>query len=73
MEVSTELILLIGSFLFFVSMLGGSFEQLTEGIRTKLFILPDETEVYPGHGPKTTIGQEREFNPFVGTKGYTYR
>lgn len=70
--------ILVGDVLFNGSigrtdLLGGSFEQLTEGIRTKLFILPDETEVYPGHGPKTTIGQEREFNPFVGTKGYTYR
>jgi len=70
--------ILVGDVLFNGSigrtdLLGGSFEQLTEGIRTKLFILPDEKEVYPGHGPKTTIGQEREFNPFVGTKGYTYR
>lgn len=48
-------------------LLGGNFEQLTEGIRTKLFTLPDDTEVYPGHGPKTTIGQEKRYNPFVGT------
>lgn len=48
-------------------LLGGNFEQLTEGIRTKLFTLPDDTEVYPGHGPKTTIGQEKRHNPFVGT------
>ena len=45
----------------------GSFEQLAGGIRTKLFTLPDDTEVYPGHGPKTTIGQEKRDNPFVGT------
>jgi len=50
-------------------LLGGNFEQLTEGIRTKLFTLPDDTEVYPGHGPKTTIGQEKRYNPFVGKGG----
>ncbi len=48
-------------------LLGGNFEQLAGGIRTKLFTLPDDTEIYPGHGPKTTIGQERRYNPFVGT------
>lgn len=45
---------------------GGSFEQLIDGIRTKLFTLPDETEIYSGHGPKTTIGNEKKYNPFVG-------
>ncbi|MDO5664193.1 MAG: MBL fold metallo-hydrolase [Bacteroidia bacterium] len=45
---------------------GGSFEQLADGIRTKLFTLPDETEIYSGHGPKTTVGQEKKYNPFVG-------
>ncbi|MDO5522619.1 MAG: MBL fold metallo-hydrolase [Bacteroidia bacterium] len=45
---------------------GGSFEQLYNGIQTKLFTLPAETEIYPGHGPKTTIGYERKNNPFVG-------
>lgn len=48
-------------------LLGGNFEQLIEGIRTKLFTLPDKTEIYPGHGPKTTIGREKRDNPFVGT------
>lgn len=48
-------------------LLGGNFEQLIEGIRTKLFTLPDKTEIYPGHGPKTTIGRAKRDNPFVGT------
>ena len=67
-----EKLALVGDVLFNGSigrtdLLEGSFEQLTEGIRTKLFTFPDDTEVYPGHGPKTTIGQERRYNPFVGT------
>jgi glyoxylase-like metal-dependent hydrolase (beta-lactamase superfamily II) len=44
---------------------GGSMEQLAEGIRQKLYHLPDDTVVYPGHGPSTTIGTERLTNPFV--------
>lgn len=43
----------------------GSFEALAEGIRTKLYTLSDETQVYPGHGPLTTIGREKRTNPFV--------
>lgn len=39
---------------------------LVEGIRKKLFALPSDAIVYPGHGPDTTIGHEKEFNPFVG-------
>lgn len=44
----------------------GSAEQLIASIRYKLFVLPDDTIVLPGHGPATTIGQERQSNPFVG-------
>lgn len=44
---------------------GGNFDVLINSIRTQLFILPDETIVYPGHGPATTIGQEKKFNPFL--------
>jgi len=44
---------------------GGNFEQLANGIREKLYILPDDTIVYPGHGKATTIGQEKRTNPFV--------
>ena len=43
----------------------GNMEQLLQGIREKLFTLPDETQVYPGHGPITTIAHEREHNPFL--------
>jgi hydroxyacylglutathione hydrolase len=39
---------------------------LLRGIRGKLFTLPDDTVVYPGHGPETTIGHEKRTNPFVG-------
>jgi glyoxylase-like metal-dependent hydrolase (beta-lactamase superfamily II) len=39
--------------------------QIMESLRTKLMYLPDETIVYPGHGPVTTIGHERHLNPFL--------
>jgi glyoxylase-like metal-dependent hydrolase (beta-lactamase superfamily II) len=45
---------------------GGSFEMLVSGIHAKLFDLPDDTQVLPGHGPPTTVGQEKRHNPFVG-------
>lgn len=45
---------------------GGNEQQLLDGIRTKLFPLPDDTLIYPGHGEPTTIGQEKRWNPFVG-------
>lgn len=47
---------------------GGDFDLLIDGIRSKLFLLPDETVVYPGHGSETTIGKEKRHNPFVGTR-----
>ncbi|MFN3595788.1 MAG: MBL fold metallo-hydrolase [Rubricoccaceae bacterium] len=43
----------------------GSFETLERSIRSRLYVLPDETVVLPGHGPATTIGAERRANPFV--------
>jgi len=43
---------------------GGNFEQLISGIKQNLFTLPDATIVYPGHGLKTTIGDEKKSNPF---------
>ncbi|MCA9144397.1 MAG: MBL fold metallo-hydrolase [Planctomycetales bacterium] len=43
----------------------GSFEQLASAIRSKLYTLPDDTLVLPGHGPTTTIGFEKQHNPFV--------
>lgn len=44
---------------------GGDFEELRESIRTRLFTLPEDTEVYSGHGESTTIGEEKDFNPYV--------
>lgn len=44
---------------------GGSYDQLVNGIHTKLMTLPDNTVVYPGHGPETTIGAERRGSPFL--------
>lgn len=44
---------------------GGSFDAIMESLREKLLALPDETIVYPGHGPATTIGDERASNPFL--------
>jgi len=44
---------------------GGDFNQLIDSIKRRLFTLPDKTTVYPGHGPATTIAQEKAFNPFV--------
>ncbi len=43
----------------------GDFSQLSSSIRDKLYRLPDETEVFPGHGPATSIGYEKENNAFV--------
>jgi hydroxyacylglutathione hydrolase len=45
---------------------GSSHEALMEGIRTKLMTLPDSTVAYPGHGPSTTIGHEKRYNPYLG-------
>lgn len=44
---------------------GGDTEQLMQSIREKLLVLPDDTLVLPGHGPHTTIGDERKSNPFL--------
>lgn len=44
---------------------GGSFEQLEQSIRRQIYTLPDTTAVYPGHGPATTVGTEKEENPYV--------
>lgn len=47
---------------------GGSFDALSRSIRGPLFDLPEATRVIPGHGPETTIGLERQDNPFVGLR-----
>jgi len=44
---------------------GGDGRQILRSIRGKLFALPEEAEVVPGHGPLTSIGREKEFNPFL--------
>lgn len=44
---------------------GGSFEEIIDSIKTKLMPLDDSMVVYPGHGPSTTIGQEKRGNPFL--------
>ncbi len=46
----------------------GDQELLVRGIRTKLFSLPDDTIIYPGHGDTTTIGREKRTNPFCGDR-----
>ena len=51
---------------------GGDGPLLFRGIKAKLFGLPDSTEVWPGHGPITTIGRERQTNPFVGDRAGVY-
>ena len=43
----------------------GSFTQLIESIKEKLLVLPEKTIVYPGHGPSTTIAQEKKQNPYL--------
>ncbi|MGA2070970.1 MAG: MBL fold metallo-hydrolase [Sedimentisphaerales bacterium] len=43
----------------------GDMQQLIKGIKQKLLVLPDDTVVYPGHGPETTIGREKTDNPFL--------
>lgn len=44
---------------------GGNFDTLIQSIRTQVFTLPDNTVVHSGHGPVTTVGQEKRYNPFL--------
>ena len=46
-------------------LIDGSYDQLMNSIHTKLLVLPDETRVYPGHGPDSTVSTERRANPFL--------
>jgi hydroxyacylglutathione hydrolase len=64
-----EKICMGGDVLFYDSigrtdMPGGDFGTLINSIHHKLFSMPDDMVVYPGHGPKTTIGREKKYNPF---------
>lgn len=63
-------ILFSGDTLFFggvgrTDLPGGSWEELEESVREKIFTLPADTVVLPGHGPTTTVEQETKFNPFI--------
>ncbi len=63
-------LLIAGDVLFYGSvgrtdLPGGDHSHLISGIKTKLFVLPDDTKVYCGHGPETTLGFEKENNPFL--------
>ena len=44
---------------------GGNHQQIINSIKNKLFVLPDDVIVFPGHGPRTSIGMEKKNNPFV--------
>ena len=52
-----------------VDLPGGSMEVLMKSIQERLLTLPDETVVHPGHGPETTIGNEKVYNPFLRNGG----
>jgi len=65
-----EGVLFDGDVLFFrgvgrTDLPGGSWQQLLDSIQRRLFVLPDETVVYSGHGPATTIGDEKRQNPWL--------
>ena len=44
---------------------GGNFSALEKSIKSQVYSLPDETTIYPGHGPVTSVGRERAGNPYV--------
>jgi glyoxylase-like metal-dependent hydrolase (beta-lactamase superfamily II) len=73
---SAEAKLLIGGDVLFQGSIGrtdfprGNHKELLDSIHNKLFTLPDDTTVIPGHGPLTTLGEEKRSNPFVMNAGY---
>ena len=67
---ASQKILIAGDVIFYESigrtdLPGGNHQQLLENIHGKILKLPDEVKVFPGHGPATTIGHERIYNPFL--------
>jgi glyoxylase-like metal-dependent hydrolase (beta-lactamase superfamily II) len=67
---ASDPLVIVGDVLFAGSigrtdLFGGSFEVLEQSIREQLYTLPDDTRVITGHGPDTTIGREKQTNPFV--------
>ena len=69
-SLSTDGVVFVGDSLFYGSIgrtdfPGGDYNTLISSIKTKLFGLPDDTIVYTGHGPETTIGNEKRMNPFL--------
>jgi glyoxylase-like metal-dependent hydrolase (beta-lactamase superfamily II) len=52
---------------------GGDYEELIRNVKEKLFPLGDDVVIYPGHGPKTTVGRERRLNPFFASSGTRWR
>jgi len=68
-SLSTEKMVFVGDTLFAGSigrtdLPGGDYDGLIRNVREKIFTLGDDVVVYPGHGPRTTVGQERRTNPF---------
>ena len=66
-----EKLCLVGDVLFLNSigrtdLPGGDYNTLINSIRDQLFKLPDDVRIFPGHGPETTIGEEKLHNPFCG-------
>ncbi|WP_293759554.1 MBL fold metallo-hydrolase [uncultured Aquitalea sp.] len=73
---SPEAALLVAGDVLFQGSIGrtdfpmGNHQQLIDAIENKLFALPDEVVVIPGHGPLTTLGEEKRHNPFVSNARY---
>jgi glyoxylase-like metal-dependent hydrolase (beta-lactamase superfamily II) len=70
LDVGEKVLIFVGDTLFNGSIgrtdfPGGSYRQLIDSIKQKLMVYPDDTEIYPGHGPGTTVGFEKTHNPFL--------
>jgi len=48
---------------------GGSYDTLMRSLNEKILCLPDDTRILPGHGPETTLGREKQYNPFLSGRG----